>query len=180
MTRMKTYLTVCLLGLVIAAPIRSSYTPQEKKADKPAGSELAAKIRRFAPTEITADASRLAKNDRQALDKIIEAARLMDPIFLRQVWNGNVALLKKLEADQSAEGRERLHYFKINVGPWSRLDENVAFIEGVPPVKVPHGSFYPDDMTKDEFNAWVKGLSEDERRRAEGFFYVIRREGKIF
>ena len=176
MMRMKTCLTVCLLALVIAAPIRSSYT-QEKKADKPAGSELAAKIRRFAPTEITADASHLSKNDRQALDKIIEAARLMDPIFLRQVWKGNVALLKKLEADTTPEGRERLHYFKINVGPWSRLDENVAFIEGVPPVKVPQGSFYPDDMAKDEFNAWVKGLPEDERRRAEGFFYVIRREG---
>jgi hypothetical protein len=172
-------LKVGLLALIVAVPI-CGYDQQEKQ-NKAAESSLAAKIRRFAPTEITADASGLSKPDRQALDKIIEAARLMDPIFLRQVWSGNVALLKKLEADTSAEGRERLHYFKINVGPWSRLDENVAFIENVPPVKVPQGSFYPDDMTKDEFNAWVKGLPEQERQRAEGFFYVIRRDagGKL-
>jgi Peptidase family M49 len=175
----KSCLKVGLLAIALAAPICGSY--QQEKQNKPAEPPLTAKIRRFAPTEITADASGLSKTDRQALDKIIEAARLMDPIFLRQVWSGNVALLKKLEADTSPEGRERLHYFKINVGPWSRLDENVAFIENVPPVKVPHGSFYPDDMTKDEFSSWAKGLPENERQRAEGFFYVIRRDagGKI-
>lgn len=175
----KRCLKVCLLAAALAAPICGSYG--QEKSSKPAGSQLNAKIRRFAPTEITADASGLSKNDRQALEKIIAAARLMDPIFLRQVWSGNVALLKKLEADTSAEATERLHYFKINVGPWSRLDENVAFIEGVPPVKVPQGSFYPDDVTKDEFGAWVKGLPDNERQRAEGFFYVIRRDagGKL-
>lgn len=36
---------------------------------------LNSKIKRFSPTIITADASSLAPSDRQALDKIIEAAR---------------------------------------------------------------------------------------------------------
>ncbi len=79
------------------------------------------------------------------------------------------------------QGRERLHYFRINTGPWSRLDSNEPFIEGVPPVKPPQASYYPDDMTKDEFNAWEKSLSEAERQRATGFFHVIRRDsgGKL-
>jgi hypothetical protein len=179
MMRVKTYWKVCLMGLALAAPI--CVYGWQKKSNKPADSQLAAKIRRFAPTEITANTSRLSKNDQQALDKIIEAARLLDPIYLRQVWSGNVALWKKLEADTSPEGRERAHYFQINVGPWSLLDKNEAFIEGVPPVKVPQGSFYPDDITREEFETWVKGLSDEERRRAEGFFYVIRRDanGKL-
>jgi hypothetical protein len=171
----KRCLKVCLLAVAVASPICGSY--RQEKSNKPEGSQLAAKIRRFAPTEITADVSGLSKNERQALDKIIEAAQLLDPIYLRQVWSGNAALYKKLAMDTSPQGRERLHYFNINVGPWSRLDNNEAFIEGAPPVKVPQGSFYPDDMTKDEFNAWVKGLSDEERQRAEGFFYVIRRDG---
>ena len=175
MMRVKTYLKAGLLALAVAAPVCVVHSQQEKP-NKPTGSSLTQKIRRFAPTEITADAAHLSKGDQQALAKIIEAARLLDPIYLRQVWTGNVALLKKLEADTSAEGRERLHYFKINVGPWSRLDNNEAFIEGVPPVKVPHGSFYPDDMTKEEFNAWTGGLTAEARQRAEGFFYVIRRD----
>ncbi len=114
-------------------------------------------------------------------EDLLTRARLMDSIFLRQVWSGNPALLERLERDKSESGRERLHYFRINAGPWSRLDKNEPFIEGVPPEKPPQGSFYPDDMTKDEFNAWVRGLTEEERERATGFFSVIRRgpNGKL-
>jgi hypothetical protein len=136
---------------------------------------LAEKIQRFAPTEITADAAKLAENDRRALDKIIEAAKLMDPIFLRQVWSGNVEMKKQLEADTTPEGKERLHYFKINVGPWSRLDHNVAFINGAGKGKPPQAGFYPDDITKEEFEAWEKTLPEAEKAKATGYFYTIRR-----
>lgn len=142
---------------------------------------LAAKIRQFAPTDLTADASHLSENDRKALDKLIEAAKLLDPLFLRQVWTGNEALRKKLETDTSSEGRERLHYFMINKGPWSRNQRNEPFIEGVLHEKPPQAGFYPDDMTKDEFNAWVSSLSEQDKKRATGFFTVIRRgpDGKL-
>src|SRR5215204_296748 len=144
---------------------------------KPAGgdAELARKIARFAPTTLTADTSKLTPKDRQALDKIIAAAKLLDPLFLRQVWSGNDALEKKLQADKTAAGRERLHYFYINDGPWSRLDEKEPFIDGVPREKPLNASYYPDDMSKDEFNSWVQGLSDAEKQKATGFFWLIRR-----
>ena len=135
---------------------------------------LAAKIRRFAPTTVTADTARLGARDRQALAKIIQAAAYMDAIFLRQVWRGNAELRARLARDTSPAGRLRLHYFDINTGPWSRLDGNEPFVAGVPP-KPPQASYYPDDINKDEFNAWVQSLPEAERARATGFFYVIRR-----
>ncbi|HEU4432161.1 MAG TPA: hypothetical protein VFR51_02110 [Pyrinomonadaceae bacterium] len=138
-------------------------------------SGLARKIARFAPTQLTADTSKLSAKDRQALDKIIAAAKLLDPLFLRQVWSGNEALEKKLMADKSLAGRERLHYFLINDGPWSRLDSNEPFIEGVPREK-PHGAnYYPEDMTKEEFNTWVQSLSDADKQKATGFFHLIRR-----
>jgi hypothetical protein len=141
---------------------------------------LAAKIRRFAPTILTADTSGLSPNDRQALIKIIAAAKLYDPLYLRQIWSGNEALLKKLQADNTPLGRERLHYFMINKGPWSQLDGNEPFIEGVPS-RPPYANFYPADMTKDEFNAWLATLSPEEKEKATGYFYVIRRDanGKL-
>jgi hypothetical protein len=149
---------------------------QRRRAPKAAArASLDAKIRRFAPTTLTADTSRLSAGDRRALAKIIEAAKLMDPIYLRQVWSGNPALLSRLEADKSATGRARLHYFRINVGPWSRLDGNEPFVEGVPRQKPHHANYYPDDMTKEEFNAWVATLPAEEKARATGFFHVIRR-----
>src|SRR5690349_154675 len=144
---------------------------------KPNGgdADLARKIARFAPTTLTADTSKLTPKDREALDKIIAAAKPLDPLFLRQVWSGNDALEKKLQADKSAAGRERLHYFYINDGPWSRLDENKPFIDGVPQEKPLNASYYPDDMSKDEFNAWVQTLSDTDKQKATGFFWLIRR-----
>jgi hypothetical protein len=141
---------------------------------------MGAKIRRFAPTVLTANTSRLSMKDRQALTKIIAAARLLDPLFLRQVWSGNDALKTKLDADKSVLGRMRLHYFLINDGPWSRLDENEQFIDGVPP-KPPQANYYPDDLTKEEFNSWLNTLSAEEKEKATGYFYTIRRDanGKL-
>ena len=133
------------------------------------------KIKRFAPTVLTADSSGLTMGDRQALEKIIAAAKFLDPLYRQQIWSGSEALLKKLEADTTAAGQERLHYFRLNQGPWSRLDENQAFIEDVP-ARMPQAGFYPEDITKEEFNAWSSGLSAAEKERATGYFFVIRRD----
>ena len=181
---MKSLIKICSIAIAISVALVACTAQKEepKVSDsKSPNSPLAASIRQFAPTDLTADTSHLSDNDRKALDKLIEAAKLFDPLFLRQVWSGNEALKKKLETDTSPEGRERLHYFTINLGPWSRNEENKPFIDGVPHEKPPQAGFYPDDMTKDEFNAWVGGLSEADKKRATGFFTVIRRgpDGKL-
>lgn len=176
---MKTFISLLLLGTLSLAHTSAAQTRSAKKA---AGDpELAKKIARFAPTTLTVNLAALSAGDRKALNKIIEAARLLDPLFLRQVWSGNVEMQKKLERDQSAVGRQRLHYFLINDGPWSRLDNNEPFIAGAPSEKPPYAGFYPDDITKDEFNSWLAGLSDAEKEKATGYFYAIRRDagGKL-
>ena len=179
---MKSRMSLCAICLALCLVSPPAVPSQKRPAGGPPElAELNRKIRRFAPTVVTADASRLSPGDRAALSKIIEAARLFDPLFLRQVWGGNVALKTGLEADTTPLGRTRLHYFNINDGPWSQLDENIAFLEGVPREKPPQAAHYPDDMTKEEFNAWVETLTEAERQKATGFFYAIRRgaDGKL-
>jgi hypothetical protein len=148
----------------------------DQKANIEARAQLDKMTARFAPTEIAADLSKLSAGDRQAVDKILDAARRIDAIYLRQVWRGNVDLLKKLEADKSPAGEARLNYFRINYGPWSRLDRNQPFVDGVPPKPLQAG-FYPDDMTKEEFNAWVETIKGEAAEQATAFFYVIRRGG---
>jgi hypothetical protein len=176
---MRLIVSLLLLMTLLLANISGM---QKRTPKKPAGDpDLAKKISRFAPTTLTANTASLSAGDRQALKKIIEAARLLDPLFLRQVWSGNAGLLKTLEADQTPIGRQRLNYFLINDGPWSRLDNNEPFIEGVPHEKPPQAAFYPDDITKDEFNSWLGGLSDSEKEKATGYFYTIRRDagGKL-
>jgi len=131
---------------------------------------------RFAPSEMRVDISGLSAGDRQALLKLIEASRLLDDLFLDQLWSGNAALRAKLEQDKTPLGKARLHYFWINKGPWSDLDDHAAFLPGVPPKKPLGVNFYPADMTREEFESWAKTLPADQRQAAEGFFTVIRRD----
>src|SRR5919205_781121 len=171
---------VCALAATLCVLLPSVVLSQRRGRAAAASGELAElneKIRRFAPTVVTADTSRLAARDRQALMKVIEAAKLLDPLFLRQVWSGNVALKTRLEADRTPLGRARLHYFMLNDGPWSQLDENVAFLPDVPREKPATAAHYPDDMTKEEFESWVATLPEAEKQKATGFFYAVRRDG---
>jgi hypothetical protein len=138
--------------------------------------ELAQKIQRFAPTSVTADTRRLTPGDRRALEKIIEAAKYLDPLYRAQMWEGNEAMLAQLKADKTALGRLREHYFLLNDGPWSNLDGDKAFLPGVPEEKPPQATYYPSDMSKPEFEAWVQTLPPAEQEKAIGFFYVVRRD----
>ena len=88
---------------------------------------------RFAPTEIRVDTSHLSAGDRSALAELVRAARILDDLFMEQLWSGGHALLDKLKQDQSPLGKARLQYFWLNKGPWSDLDGHVAFLPDVPP-----------------------------------------------
>jgi hypothetical protein len=130
---------------------------------------------RLVPVTLKYDESGLSDRDRQALPKLLDAARVMNAIFMDQIWSGNRALYEKLQQDNTALGKERLRYFVLNQGPWSDLDGHTAFIPGVPERTPAGGEFYPKDMTSQEFETWVKVLPEEMRRQATGFFWVIRR-----
>jgi hypothetical protein len=130
---------------------------------------------RFAPTEIGADLSKLSDADRRVLAKLVEAAKVIDALFQRQVWSGNDAMLLDLARDTSPLGRARLHYFLINKGPWSRVDHNLPFVPGAPAEKPAGASFYPEGASKADIERWLQSLSAADRARATGFFTVIRR-----
>jgi hypothetical protein len=147
----------------------ASNTPDLAQLDK--------MLDRFAPTELRADTSKLSPGDRAALAKLIEASRILNDIFLKQMWHGNEALYEKLKRDKTPLGKARLHYFWLNKGPWGDIDDHAAFLPDVPPKKLPGANFYPEDMTRAEFEAWVKTLSKADREQAESFFTVIRRDG---
>ena len=166
-----------LLPLTVAALIFCSATGSAQHAGT-----LPGKIKRFSPTKIAGNVSKLSAGDKQALGKLRDAAKLMDSLYLRQAWSGNIDLWNRLQKDSSPGGREKAHYFRINMGPWSKLDQDEPFIEGVPKAKPPGANYYPEDMTKDEFDGWAKALPESLRQQATGFFYTIRRnaEGRLY
>lgn len=154
-------------------------------ASTPSLAELRVMTARFAPAEIGADITSLPEGERRALARLVEAAKLMDSLFLRQVWAGNDAMLQDLARAavtrgsatgdaRQAEAEARLHYFLINKGPWSRLDHNQVFIPGAPP-KPESGNFYPEGADKTSVQRWIDGLGPQAKAAATGFFSTIRR-----
>ena len=138
------------------------------------GAQLDAMAARFVPVDVKVDVSRLPANEKLALRRMIEAARLFDPLFMRQVSSTAASTLLLLLDDASPLGQSRLRYFMINKGPWSALDEDQPFIPAVGP-KPKGGNFYPGDATREEVQAWMESLPAKERESAQGFFTTIRR-----
>ena len=150
---------------------------QDRAATLPSASELRTMTARFAPADIGADVAGLPAAERAALAKLVQAAKLMDALFLRQAWSGNDALLQELSRavlSGSPDDAARLHYFLINKGPWSRLDHDRPFIPGVA-AKPPSANFYPAGATKEEVQKWIDSLKGDAKAQATGFFTTIRR-----
>ena len=156
---------IACMVLTAAGAAFSGEAPVQEKTSAPSTTELRTMTARFVPADIGADLTKLADSERKALGHLVEAARIMDSLFLRQVWAGNDALLQQLSRDvvtrpagpERTTAEARLHYFLVNKGPWSRLDHNKPFVPGVP-AKPEAANFYPAGATKDQVQKWLDGL----------------------
>lgn len=169
-----------LAGLLAACALSCSGAPAPGP-DSAAGSSAMPVIRadtperlaKFQPTRIRADHASLSSSEQKALEKIIEASRLMNDIFLRQAWAENPGIREKLAGSDEPLARKALQYFAVNFGPWDRLDET-PFVGEQPR---PDGAgFYPPDLTRAGFDQWLEEHPEDEEA-FKGLFTVIRRRG---
>jgi hypothetical protein len=166
-----------LVAVVVALARASAGAPP---APVPDAAELHKLAARLAPVDLTADVSKLPESERAALALIVRAAAVLDAVYLRQIWAGNPTLLGELARDTTPLGRERLHAFMQNKGPWLRLDADRAFLPGVGD-KPEAANFYPPGATKAEIEKWMKSLPMPARAAAGGFFTTIRRapDGKL-
>ena len=167
--RARNALAILLAGL---APAASAAGAEGALPDAAALARLEAQ---YAPVDLRVDLSGLPSSERLALARLVEAARILDALFLRQVWSGNDDLLLRLVPDRTPLGRARLVYFLRNKGPWDRLDHMRPFVPGVPE-KPPGADFYPAGATREEVERFLAGLPAAERERAGGFFTVLRRD----
>jgi hypothetical protein len=134
-----------------------------------AGVDIAARLKQFAPVKLQADASGLSAEEKRMLRLLVDVARSMDDLFWRQAWGNKEALLK------SAATPELQRYLEIHYGPWDRLDDNKPFVEGVG-AKPAGATFYPSDMTKEEFEK-AASASPEAAAALKGLYTVVRRGG---
>ncbi|GAB2852685.1 hypothetical protein GCM10027277_21350 [Pseudoduganella ginsengisoli] len=164
-----------LLLPLLLATLGSAATAAPASVD-----ELQKMTKRFAPVALKADASKLSAGDKKAIAKLIEAAKIIDVLQLRQRWAGNEALWAALQKDKTPLGKARLDYFWLNKGPWSIIDGNTSFLPqhvgniAVPDKKPEGANFYPAGASKEALETWINGLPAADKEQAQWFFTTIR------
>lgn len=135
---------------------------------------LEKKIAQFAEVEVKYDESLLNEREKAVVNKLYEAAKIIDDLFFEQSYSKNNEIKNKLIKSEKAEDKAALKYFNIMFGPFDRLDENKPFYGTE--TKPLGANFYPADMKKDEFEKWIKNNPLDEKSFTSEFT-VIKREG---
>ncbi|KAJ1922944.1 hypothetical protein GGI09_000486 [Coemansia sp. S100] len=143
------------------------------------GLSIHQRLSNYKPTELRADLSHLTDGDKQALVKLADVSDLLNSAYYQQIWTGAPRLRQQLieEAANSKQAAERLKLFELFRGPWDRSFENEPFIESVG-AKPKSANVYPESMTKEEFDSWTETLNEADRKRAHGFYDIVKRGDK--
>lgn len=167
------------LALVIGG-VWLSFRDRPSEPEQTAGApdappyDLAAARAKIARIRMEPDISFLSEEDRAVVNLLIEAGDLMSEIYLRQVHEDNPALRAGIAASGRPDRDQLLDMFDLHFGVWDTLDEARAF-HGEQPH--PEGAgFYPTDMTRADFEAWIAAHPEDEAA-FKSLYTVIRRDG---
>ncbi len=178
------YSFILLLTLMIfSCGEKQNQTTEESQVEK-----LRQKISKFVPVEIQYDENLLSEREKVVLEKLYRASQLIDSLFLDQVYSKNKQikseLLSKLSDKSIVNNPEeklklelQLELFNIMFGPFDRLEDDEPFIGKE---KKPLGAnFYPEDMTKEEFENWIKQHPEDEKSFTSEFTVIRRQNVKL-
>jgi len=132
--------------------------------------EMQLKLSKYATFKLTSDLNVLTENERKMLPILIKAATIMNKLFWFEAYGDKNQLLDSISNEETKK------FVEINYGPWDRLDGNKPFVDGVGS-KPAGANFYPIDMTKLEFEAFIDenkwSLYTFVRRNKEGDLYTI-------
>ena len=95
---------------------------------------------------LQADLSNYSDNQRKLLGLLIDASKIMDDLYWKQAYGDKESLLNSISDDKAR------HFAEINYGAWDRMGGDQPFLSGYED-KPLGAQFYPEDMTKEEFQA---------------------------
>jgi len=147
---------------VTAKPVETA--PASPVVAAPTEAEEPSRFDIYADVGLTTDLSHLSDNQKQMISLLIDAAKITDEIFWLQVWGDKDELLDSIKNPK----QKRFAFY--NYGPWDRLAGDQSFIESYGP-RPPGARFYPEDMTKTEFEAW-------QQDGKDGLYSIVQRNSE--
>ena len=155
-------------------PVKAKAAPAPPKEETlKMATDVDKRLAKFSPTVVDFDDKLVTAEYRPVLKKLVQAAEILDKLYLKQVDAKNPALRAELVAAKAPAAV--LDYFDVMYGPWDRLEGDEPFVGER---HKPHGAgFYPEDLKKEDLEAWIKAHPEQEKA-FRGYFTVIQRDGE--
>jgi len=149
MKDLKMNFIVMIVGVVLltawSGVVKSPTSDQDE--EKQEITEMQKKLNTYVPFKLTADISHLSRDEKEMLQLLFQASKLMNDIF----WKQNVG--DKNEFLKGIDDEHVKSFARINYGAWDEMDDLKPFVDGYG--EKPAGAeFYPHDMTKEEFEAF--------------------------
>jgi hypothetical protein len=131
-------------------------------------------LSRLKPCRPAFDRKALGADVLEALPHLAKAMDVLDGIYRRQQDEALPALWNKV---MDGRDEEMKTFFRTFNGPWSTLDGHVSVMSGVADRRA-GGSFYPEDITREEWEKALAGATPEEKERLQDCATVIRRDGQ--
>jgi Peptidase family M49 len=123
--------------------------------------DLVRRLARFRSVQMPLPAG-LTVNERKLVGKLVEASQYLESIYWRQIDSEALALYQSLEGSKNPRDIQLRRYLWINASRFDLIDENKPFV-GKEPMS-PGRGFYPQGLTRDKVEAFVK---EHPEKKAE-------------
>jgi hypothetical protein len=147
--------------LLLAGPIMWAQTPATAKPAVPASAsaklvvapDLAARVAKFKLVRMPYDSSGLTAREKEMIAKLVDASGLLDCIYWRQSDPEGLQLYLSLAKSKNPQDELLRRFLKINGSRYDLIDDNKPFVGTTP--APPGAAFYPTDLTRAEFDAYV-------------------------
>ena len=161
-------LRTCVLGSVIAVTAACSQQSTDTVNENQSLALLESaqpRLSIYKQVELKPDLSSLSENQKTMVSLLIDASVIMDDLFWRQAYPSEHSQFLSKIKDKGAKA-----FAGYNYGPWDRLDGDAPFLTDTE--SKPLGAqFYPQDMTKEEFEA-------SDMADKDGLYSVVRRNSQ--
>jgi hypothetical protein len=170
----KLFLLMTIAAIIVSCTEKQNQNPQNENKEE---AMLKETITKFVSVDIKYDQSLLNDKEKIVLKKLYNASKLIDSIYLDQVYSKNIQIKAGLMKKDDEKSKLQLELFDIMFGPFNRLEDDKPFM-GTD--KKPLGAnFYPENMTKEEFEKFVKENPKNEKIFTSEFTVIRRKDGKL-
>ena len=145
---------------------------------QPIAYDAKAQLKKYARIKMDdVDTSFLSPSEIAVVNKLIEASKLMTQIYRRQMTKNYGKVRKKISESGRADAKDLTRLFNLYFKRCDELAQNQPFFGETP---CPEGNaFYPEDITRDEFNQWIADHPEQADAFKSGYTIIRRKDDKL-